>query len=471
MVLIASALFALLEASRFQEMKRLAYLQTQVALESVFAEYNTYLWEEYHLLACEQSQLLQGIEDNGNSRLLDNGMGSNFYQFQVEDVELEGYTRLTDGDGKAFVQAVSGYMEENLLYESAKNIYGQYEVIKQMMENSDFSLSQIEKVWKALKERENSEGTAGRLIETVEIEEESISRERTVLAEENPLEVILKLQKMGILSLVLEDTSNLSAKEIDLSSTVSNRTLPEDNYSQWEEIPWYDRVLFQQYILTYLSNYMDEKEHSLSYEVEYLLGGKATEVENLKVVVNQLLALREAANLLYLSSNPTSVEQAGILAVSLAGASLNPISVEAVKAAILVAWAFGESVLDVRTLLAGGRIALLKSESSWTTELEYLSSLGEGYAKAKNCKQGLDYEEYLGVLLLFQQETQLAKRSLDVQEQTLRLRYENLEIYMEDWVIEVRARVRYGYAPVFFSVEQVLPDWSYEISVNAAYEY
>lgn len=466
MMLVASALFALLEAGRFQGMKRLTALQTQTALESVFAEYNTVLWEEYRLLACKQSNINWRIEENVDDRLIEDGFAVNFYQFRVEEIEQQGYTRLTDGTGSAYIQAAAGYMEKNLSYEMAKKIYNQYEGIKDIKENSDFSFSDIEDALKRIKEEASKESTGS--IQNQHDGEKSIT---TAKKKENPLELIQNLQKKGVLSLVIKDTSGLSEKEIDISNTVSKRKLPEAYNPTQGEADWYTKVLFQQYLLTYLSNYTEQKEHALNYELEYLLGGKETDTANMKAVVNQLLALREAANFLYLSSNPQKVEEARLLAAAIAGASLNPMVIYAVKTAVLAAWAFAESVLDLRTLLTGGKIALLKSNATWTLDVDYISSIGKGYTKAKNCSNGLGYKDYVGILLLFQAEEQLAMRAMDVQEQTLRNRYEDEEIYLEDWILDVSVQVTYAYKPVFFSIQRILPSWRYKVVVQKWFGY
>lgn len=470
-MLVASAVFALLEASRFQSLSRLTQLQTKVALESVFAEYNTYLWDEYRLLACKQSEVNSDIEQSVESRRLDNVLGTNFFQFQVGEIQQEGYTRLTDGDGRAFIQAATSYMEKNLFYETAKTIYNQYEGIKNIKSNSEFDFSDIETALKKLNEEELSVGTTGKSQKEMNTEDVHENSATVYKIKENPLKTIQDIQKKGILSLVMEDTSQLSQKEVDVSGLVSNRSLPEDYYPSLEEMDWYTRVLFQQYLLTYLSNYIDEKDHTLKYELEYLLGGMASEVENMKAVVHQLLGVREAANFLYLVSNPVKVEQARLLAVAIIGASLNPVLIDVVKTAVLAAWAFAESILDIRTLLTGGKIALLKSDTTWTIELDYISTIGEGYSKAKSCANGLGYLEYLGVLLLFQQETQLAKGAMDVQELTLRERYGTQDIYLDEWITDIRVYVTYQYKPVFFSINKVMPYWKYEISIREEFGY
>lgn len=471
MILIASTLFALLEAGRFYEIRRMAQIQTQVALESVFAEYNTYLWEEYHLLVCKQAEVANDLETFGNARIIEDGIGTNFYQFQVEQTNLEEYTRLTDGDGKALIHAVAGYMEKYVLYETAKSIYNQYEGINEIKNNSDFDFSDIEKALEELKNSDDSVSTTKNIDEALETKENEGYREKFQYESNNPLEAIQRIKKIGLLSLVIKDTNQLSEGKIDTVNRLSDRQLPEDSNSILEEIDWYDRVLFQQYLLTYMSNYTEEKEHALKYELEYLLAGKGTEIENLKSTVNMLLSLREAANFLYLSNNPVKVEQARLLAVSIVGATLNPVLVGLVKTAILAAWAFAESVLDIRTLLSGGKIALLKSDTSWTMDLDSITTINEGYAMAKDCSSGLSYKEYLGILLLLQQETEMAKRAMDVQEFTLWNRYNDTSIRLEEWILDVKASVTYRYEPVFFSIHKVLPSWKYEVTTCEEFKY
>lgn len=463
-VLMVSVLLALLEGSRFYYINRFTQMQSQTAIESVFAKYNTYLWEQYRLLACKQETILGDIEKYGSNQISEDNFGTNFYQFLVKEVQVEGYTRLTDGDGEGFLQAVSRYMEKNLLYETAKEIYGQYEGIKNLQNNSDFDLGDIDTALKNMEEETSSTGTSAVVT--------SRAREETQQsAGENLLQVIKDLQKKGILALVLEEDKSLSDKKIDKTNVVSKRELPEAFSPKLEETDWYDTVLLQQYLLSYMSNYTESKEHEFCYELEYLLGGKESETENLRSVVNQLLAIRESANFMYLVSNPQKSEQAQLFATAMVGVSLNPVLIETVKMAVLAAWAFAESILDIRTLLTGGKIALIKNDTSWTMDLDSIKNLGHGYAKAKSSENGLDYTQYAGLLLFFQDEHVLAKRAMDMQEITLRQLYKDETICMEDWIFEARMSITYVYKPVFYSIQHMVSDFNYQITVHQEYGY
>ncbi len=82
----------------------------------------------------------------------------------------------------------------------------------------------------------------------------------------------------------------------------------------------------------------------MEYELEYVLGGKRNDADNLKIVVSELLAMREPLNMASLTASSQRQSEAMALAVTLAGVSANPAVIEAVKYGILVAWAFAESV-------------------------------------------------------------------------------------------------------------------------------
>ena len=66
-----------------------------------------------------------------------------------------------------------------------------------------------------------------------------------------------------------------------------------------------DKGIFQAYMMQYLTDYtsMEHISDPLRYQLEYVIGGKTTDQENLKAVVYRLLAAREAANMMYLTGS------------------------------------------------------------------------------------------------------------------------------------------------------------------------
>ena len=100
------------------------------------------------------------------------------------------------------------------------------------------------------------------------------------------------------------------------------------------------------------------------------------------------------------------------------GFTLNPAAIAFVKYAILAAWAFVESVLDLRTLLQGGKIPIIKTNHTWTSNLSELPSLLSGWSKAKESSTGFDYQSHMAALLLMQNNGKVCMRAMDMQEAT-----------------------------------------------------
>ena len=154
------------------------------------------------------------------------------------------------------------------------------------------------------------------------------------------------------------------------------------------------------YIPLYFSSFLKEngsEPSALRYEMEYLLTGKKSDRENLKSAVNQVLTLRGAMNLLFLLNSPDKKAEADALA-----AAVSVVIVPAQMALsffILVMWAFGEAVLDVKTLLAGGKIPFWKTEGTWKTSLSGL--LDQSFLKetGESSGEGRTYTEYLNCLI------------------------------------------------------------------------
>lgn len=125
-----------------------------------------------------------------------------------------------------------------------------------------------------------------------------------------------------------------------------------------------ERALLDAYAAHFFTRFGQEKTGSVHYEQEYLLQGNASERENLKRTVNELLAVREAVNLAALYADSEKRSEAEALALAITGlAGITPITAAA-SFFIMTVWAFAESVADVKVLLAGGKIPFFKQPGS-----------------------------------------------------------------------------------------------------------
>lgn len=481
-MLVAQMLFTLIEGARWIEIGKIAQMNTESVLESMFADYCSPLWEKYHLLGMtaangdgelsmnnRMAQMRKLTQKNfGNSR--ENALlgGMSLFHMDIADLDTDTYLLMTDGGGVVFEQAVSAYMKENLAYELAKGIYNNYESIKdsrdQYGDGSDKIDGALDALENAKKESEepsgkktksyasggNREAFVGKSIRTQGVDNGSIC-EKDNSDVGNPLTTVAEAQKNGILSMVLPNEAHLSGAAFTTEMRVSKRTLEQGTAEIPKAEDWYDKTLFTQYVCNYMSSYTAPiKDHALQYEMEYLIGGKDNDADNLRVTVDRLLIVREGLNMASLMAMPDKQEQAMALAVTLAGATANPLIIEAVKYGILAAWAYVESVLDVRALLDGDKIAMIKSDASWTSTIENFPTLLSGWSKAKSCDTGgLDYMQYGVSLLLFESGKTLAMRAMDVQEATVRTVDGYNSFCMDHIVCEMKIQVTYEYRPVF----------------------
>jgi hypothetical protein len=270
----------------------------------------------------------------------------------------------------------------------------------------------LEKAKKEAKEAEDTEETE----ETEEMEEDTNESEK-----ENPLDIVLELKRNAILGMVVKDTGSLSVKKNDLSDSLLKRKVCTGTAAVSSDGESYKRILVLEYADKYFSDYTNPSTNrAFSYELEYVLCGKEEDKANLEGTVERLLALREAANVVHVVKDSTKRKQALELAEALAGFTANPVLIKLVQTGIIAAWAYMESIQDVRALLDGDKIALLKTNEQWTLDTEHLLDSFQGTGKAKNCSNGLSYSEYIKLLLYAMQQKQLAYRMMDVMEQNLR---------------------------------------------------
>lgn len=227
-------------------------------------------------------------------------------------------------------------------------------------------------------------------------------------------------------------------------------------------------LLVNEYIFLYFDSFIEKSResglpevHPLSYEQEYLVGGKASDRENLKSTAEQLLAVRGALNLLYLLSSSEKRSSAETLAASISAGSA-PVQI-ILSFFILSLWAFGESILDLRTLFDGGKVSAWKSDSTWRLGLEELLSLEFLHSKTEGGDAGYSYEDYMRVLLLLQDRQKKNFRLLDLIEWNVRTGQSDFRVKDCAWELEIEIKVLQRH--MFFSKEE------YETSLRTRRTY
>ncbi len=361
------------------------------------------------------------------------GMGiltGSIFSGQVTDVYLGGYRLATDEEGSAFSRQICEAMKASLgtygIQQLSQKLKGEQETVKRQEDGqSGYEEEEVLKQYEESKqsqegtEKTEGEGESGNNASSEPDEKQQVPEDFV-----NPIEVIQKVMKMGILGLVLPEGQTVPQGETDVSVLASNRELQSGfgMVERGKDLSFVDKMLSAEYILWKFPCYtQSEKKEGLRCQVEYVLCGKNNDRDNLTGTVNRLLALREAANLVYLAGDAqkqTEMEtMAGVIAASLGIPAAMPV----VKMALAVCWAFAESVLDLRELLDGGKVALFKTAESWQLSLEQLPKLLEtGDQSRKNAAGGMNYSNYLRLLLMQKSGKAVTFGAMDLVEYNMR---------------------------------------------------
>ena len=147
---------------------------------------------------------------------------------------------------------------------------------------------------------------------------------------------------------------------------------------------------------------------------------------------------------------------AGVIAASFGVPAAMPV----VKMALAVCWAFAESIRDLRELLDGGKVALFKTAESWQLSLEQLPKLLEtGDRSRKNAPGGMEYSDYLRLLLMQKSGKAVTFGAMDLVEYNMRTDQQQPGFRLDCCVDELEA----GFTAVIGKRE-------YEITRNYGYE-
>ena len=425
------------------ESVRMAAARTQIlngadiGLYSLFGQFDREMLKDYDLFlldgSCGQGSLdLASVYDNFSSYMKP-VLKQNSQKLSVVQGGFSAYRLLTDEGGEPFYNQVVQYMKETLGSQGVSLLLDKMKDRKEKTEQAEQAGEQAEN---------------GDIIENYDAEmEENNRKNEEALAEAeknpeggeledgdnvtappqkvvNPISIIRRIRKMGILELVIPGNKGVYDGQVQAGTLLSRRE-KQKGMPMYEpektDTSYTSQILFQQYLMEKLGNYSAPGKGALKYQTEYILGGKTGDIENLKSVAGRLLLIREGVNIVHLVSDGTKRAQAAGLASAIASAFLIPPATGVIEAAILLCWAFGESILDVRELFDGGKVPLVKSAADWQLSLENLPELLNGLDSVRRgSEDGMSYEDYLQVLLLGVSREEKITRAMDMIELCVR---------------------------------------------------
>ncbi len=457
MAILLSLCLALIEGARSNGIRLEAECVMDIGLNSVLAEYHRELLGQYNLFAIDcsygtdyagksntEQHLKEYMQRNFSMEdiFLSDWFYKDFLALSVENVDLTKVSLLTDEKGAVFrkraVEAIKDDIGLTLLEDIlqwTQTVESQKLLERNIAQEKSLIDTQIQEY-------------DGRQIQVSETE--------WITAQiSNPTNALEELRARGSLQNVVEDVSLLSNRSIDSTALIGNRmeqgrisvgNIPLEAVSEAEQLT--ERFFFQEYLMKYMSRYGEEKEDSaLLYQMEYVVAGRDNDLENLKSVADTLCAMREVANVIYLYSDETKSAEAELLATVLAALMQVPDIASLLKAVLILGWAYAESLHDVKTLLAGGRIPLIKDSSTWHYGLE--GALQSAASEETDNQQGLTYEDYLRILMMFVDVDTLTARAMNMVEADIRRTPGNSQFRLDACYDCVEANVvvksEYGY--------------------------
>lgn len=403
---------------------------TSSAMSSELANYNRLIFDRYHILLLDKnaSGIGEGALEEDMEELLRVDLGDDF---NVESVELTSMAYLMDDDLSEFKNQI----KDDFKYETLS-----YTVDK-ILEKTGGSDDPVDDEDINEMEQDISEGQQSMEAETEEAEaeeEEQTEEEGEAKQAEqvkDPRDTLKTYTDAGIASILLPGDANLSPNS--LSSSGQATELPSagrssfsfgdidtdfDNLDQMEldtgkSSGWGTNLLTNVEAVMYgaecFNSLTDEKydDTYLNLEMEYIVAGEDNDGANYEEVVNDILLIRFGFNFAYILTDHTKQEECEVLATALTVEF--PPAKYVVKYLLMGCWSYIESIMDVYRLVRGHSVPFWKNSTNWITDFESLAHLSELESEATDDESGLDYKEYLMILMAFQGED-MYYRMLDV---------------------------------------------------------
>lgn len=431
-VLLVSFVLGILEISLIRTSAGMSRVTADRAVFSLFGGYQKALFEDYHVFAFDGSF--------GSGPFSEEQITGRLHYYGSPEIshEITGVQFLTDGSGQAFREQVLEYMETRYgvsLIRDFTGLTGQWEEEcirgEEMKAQEESVMADLEELRTDLSQAWTAGEARPEGGQDAPEEGQDVPEDQASLPEGNPFGCLEQIEKSGVLSLVMPEEMELSGLEIEQAGQASVRSLASGSgtFPHRQGMDGLEeKLLFNEYVLKTFGNAVSAQEReegspgrTLSYEAEYILGGKASDRENLEAVLLKIFFIRMAMNYIYLLGDSAKRGEATALAAVIAAALLIPEGTEVIEQLILVAWAAGESIVDIRTLLGGKRAALMKSADTWQVSLASLLTLGSGAdgLSGEDAAGGISYEDYLRIFLFFGNTDEVTMRTVDRVEENL----------------------------------------------------
>lgn len=349
---------------------------------------------------------------------------SGLFSFELESASVNTYKTMIDNDGTLFLNSVCAYMKYQEVFYGIEWFQKALDIFKSQAQASDEAEGELNTVRnaetdgnKSIEPMRRSESLTRKTDdadatessdETDDADEAEDSDDLSIedqinrLAEEIKKIDITNLKiSLGILNEIpflcdpnLFQMSNESISVENLPSTLTKQTFTDvvkelmENLSEGTLVEYLsdigeisvEKAMLIQYINDHCTSYSSdqadkETEGQLDFELEYLLGGAPCDRENIRNISIAILFFRLVANVAYLLNCEEKMEEVETLSKATFGLIGGEIGAQIGKYAYMVLWAEVESVAELKSLLNGKKLHLIKTDSDWKTDLSGLTTM------------------------------------------------------------------------------------------------
>ena len=378
------------------------------------------------------------VVNNSYARYQDDRASGN-YEFNDEitefiESEFEHFLSFVDEDSDMNKAVEEGFNNCSELvdvvdtdYAEIQNYYYEHEALEEQLRDArnqrgdDYDSDEVQSIREEI--RELTSEVSDYLKEIKENYEDVVMDQIDILVSnsehrenENLLKTLIGFKNGILMNLVIDSdiVSNISREQIgylsfDIMSKNNSVTL--------------DKVLIGEYELDKFFYYNKElngeatSSGSKKYEVERLITGGNNDYDSLKNVINQILLIRIAMNVLHIYKSSEKRQLARqFTAVLFSGFS--PLMVEAMFLLMITAWGIAQAIADLKKLMQNKRVKFMHDDNSWTMSVESILQVVGGHIADvdENDDVGfsLNYKDYLRLLLLKTRQSDINARMASI---------------------------------------------------------
>lgn len=452
LTLMCSLIMLTLEHARIAAVKSHVEGVSHFSLESAMGYFSLPLFETYGLFGVSMSDnhfntvIKENLKENISLQTLPFAAGSTLFPIDSFKLSTNTIYHMTDKNGSIFLDQISDYMSYQIVPDLLLCL-SNADVFESIGKNPvDLSAIDLENETYLDMNYPLSDFSEDMCKED-ELPEEDAAKE----LKKGILSSIQSLIKSISLSVYLTDGLQASAAYTD-TSVLSSHTCSYRNKKDCFKSTT-EKLTYLCYLSQHFNCFTSQKQKDgMQYEQEYMLYGKSKDSENLSAFIHDLQTLRTGLNLAYLYTDKEKRMQARSIASASTLLLEIPFLTEFVEFALLSAWSYAEAVVDIRGLLAGNKIPLIKTSSSWRLDLSELIDFSPNVTHPGS-DYGFTYEQYL--LLYFYQKADTATiyRTMDMIENRIAMTQKDFSL--SSCITGIDAQFQYTFRPVFSSFPNI----------------